>query len=142
MVLQRSSLLTATLSSARVSRETPHFNHVDIDYGCSQQLSIVPAIHKDSSMTDTDQPREKIHYICQTYVVTEAGRDEQTGLKVAKQFEYSTAPEAQNRAEREALSDNCVGADAYMVVEDPKSGEVGEPSFLIRLGNVPEFDDF
>jgi len=93
-------------------------------------------------MTDTDQPREKIHYICQTYVVTEAGRDKQTGLKVAKQFEYSTASEAQNRAEREALSDNCVGADAYMVVEDPKSGEVGEPSFLIRLGNVPEFDDF
>ena len=63
-------------------------------------------------------------------------------VKIAKQYEYSTASEAQNRAEREALSEDCAGADAYMVIEDPNSGEVGTPSFLIRLGNVPEFDDF
>ena len=31
------------------------------------------------------------------------------GLKIAKQFEYSTASEAQNRAEREALSEDCAG---------------------------------
>ena len=41
-----------------------------------------------------------------------------------------------------ALSEDCAGADAYMVIEDPNSGEVGTPSFLIRLGIVPEFDDF
>ncbi len=93
-------------------------------------------------MTNSEQAAEKTHYICQTYVETKAGRDGQAGLKIAKQLEYSTAHEAQNRAEREALSDDCAGADAYMVIEDPNSGEVGTPSFLIRLGNVPEFDDF
>ena len=61
---------------------------------------------------------------------------------IAKQFEYSTAAEAQNRAEREAWSEECAGADAYMVSEDPDTGEVGEPSFLVRLGNVPECDEF
>jgi hypothetical protein len=29
-----------------------------------------------------------------------------------------------------------------MVSEDPNSGEVGTPTFLVRLGSVPEFDDF
>lgn len=93
-------------------------------------------------MTNAERSTEKIHYICQTYVEIKAGRDGQTGLKIAKQFEYSTASEAQNRAEREALSEECAGADAYMVIEDPASGEVGEPSFLVRLGKVPELDDF
>ena len=93
-------------------------------------------------MTDSVRSAEKAHYICQTYVEMKAGRDGQTGLKIAKQIEYSTASEAQNRAEREALSEDCAGADAYMVCEDPNSGEIGDPSFLIRLGNVPEFDDF
>ena len=93
-------------------------------------------------MTNSEQAAEKIHYICQTYVETKAGRDGQAGLKIAKQLEYSTAHEAQNRAEREALSEECVGADAYMVTEDTASGEVSDPSFLLRLGSVPELDDF
>ena len=92
-------------------------------------------------MTNADRPSEKTRYICQTYVEAKAGRTGQAGLKIDKQFEYSTALEAQNRAEREALSEGCVGADAYMVTEDLNSGEVGTPSFLNRLGNVPEFDD-
>ena len=93
-------------------------------------------------MTNPERSQEKIHYICQTYVEMKAGRNGQTGLKIAKQFEYSTASEAQNRAEREALSEDCAGADAYMVTEDPASGEVSDPSFLVRLDNVPESDDF
>ena len=68
------------------------------------------------------------------------GRDGQTSLKIDKQFEYSTALEAKNRAERESISEDCAGADAYMVSEDPNIGEVGAPDFLIRLGNVPEFE--
>lgn len=91
---------------------------------------------------NSDERAEKIHYICQTYLETKAGRNGQVGLKIDKQFQYSTAAEAQNRAEREAQSDACAGADAYSVIEDPASGEVGSPSFLVRLGNVPEFDDF
>jgi len=93
-------------------------------------------------MTISIPAAAKFHYICQTYTETKAGRDGRTGLKIAKQFEYSTAAEAENRAEREARSEACAGADAYIVSEDPASGEVGEPSFLVRLGNVPECDEF
>ena len=93
-------------------------------------------------MTNAERSPEKTHYICQTYVETKAGRNGQTGLKIAKQLECSTASEAQNRAEREAQSEDCAGADAYMVTEDPASGVVSDPSFLVRLGNVPESDDF
>ena len=63
-------------------------------------------------------------------------------MKIAKQFQCSKASEAQNRAEREALSEDCAGAEAYTITEDPTSGEVGDPSFIVRLGKVPEFDDF
>jgi hypothetical protein len=93
-------------------------------------------------MTHADDSTAKVHYICQTYVEQKRGRDGQVSLKIGKQFQYSTASEAQNRAEREAQSEDCAGADAYMISEDPHSGEVGSPSFLVRLGNVPEFDEF
>ncbi len=93
-------------------------------------------------MTRTDESATIVHYICQTYMEQTPGRDGRTELKIGKQFQYSTAAEAQNRAEREAQSEDCAGADAYMISEDPNSGEVGLPSFLVRLGNVPEFDDF
>ncbi len=93
-------------------------------------------------MTHADKSATEVHYICQTYVEQKRGRDGQASLKIGKQFRYSTASEAQNRAEREAQSEDCAGADAYMITEDPNSGEVGSPSFLVRLGNVPEFDDF
>ncbi|MFT6933470.1 MAG: hypothetical protein ACJAXT_002179 [Paracoccaceae bacterium] len=91
---------------------------------------------------DSDENAPKVHYICQTYVEKKVGRGQQASLQVDKQFQYSTASQAQERAERESRSENCVGADAYMVVEDPSSGEVGAPTFLVRLGSVPEFDAF
>lgn len=92
-------------------------------------------------MTHADESTTKVHYICQTYVEQKPRRDGQASLKIGKQFQYSTAAEAQNRAEREAQSEDCAGADAYMISEDAESGEVGSPSFLVRLGNVPETDD-
>lgn len=93
-------------------------------------------------MTHADDSAAKVHYICQTYVEQQRGRDGQASLKIGKQFQYSSASEAQKRAEREVQSEDCAGADAYMISEDPDSGEVGSPSFLVRLGNVPEFDGF
>ena len=93
-------------------------------------------------MTHADESTTKVHYICQTYVEQKPGRDGQASLKIGKQFQYSTAEDAQNRAEREAQSEDCAGADAYMISEDPDSGEVGPPSFLVRLGSYPETDDF
>ena len=93
-------------------------------------------------MTHADESTTKVHYICQTYVEQKPGRDGHVSLKIGKQIRYSTAAEAQNRAERESQSDDCAGADAYMISEDQDSGEVGSPSFLVRLGSVPETDDF
>ena len=93
-------------------------------------------------MTNAEDDSVKVHYICQTYVENKPGRDGQAGLKIEKQFEYSTTSDAQNRAEREAQNEDCAGADAYTVSEDPNSGEVGPPEFLMRLGNVPEIDEF
>lgn len=91
-------------------------------------------------MTEANQTNSKLHYICQTYVEKKAGRTGQVTLQIDKQLQYSTAAEAQGRAERESHSENCVGADAYMVTEDSDSGEVGEPTFIVRLGTVPEVD--
>lgn len=85
-----------------------------------------------------EENASKSHYICQTYVEKKAG---QPGLQIGKQFQYSTAAEAQGRAERECLREDCAGADAYMVIEDPNSGEVGEPTFIVRIGTVPDLDD-
>ena len=93
-------------------------------------------------MTDTDEVSAKVHYICQTYLEKKTARGGQGSLEIGKQFQYSSASEAQERAERENRSEECVGADAYMVTEDPSSGEVGTPTFLARLGNVPEYDAF
>ena len=90
-------------------------------------------------MLDSQETTMKQHYICQTYVEKQGVPG---GLQVDKLFQYTTAAEAQNRAEREANSTSSVGADAYMVSEDLSSGEVGPPVFLGRHGNVPEGDDF
>jgi len=88
-----------------------------------------------------EETNSKVHYICQTYLEKNAGRSGQPGLQIGKQFQYSTAAEAQGRAERESLAEGCAGADAYMVIEDPSSGEVGEPTFIVRIGTVPDLDD-
>ena len=92
-------------------------------------------------MSDSQEDTSKTHYICQTYVEKKGTRGAQAGLKIDKQFQYSTEAQAQGRAERESQLEGCAGADAYMVVEDPSSGEVSSPTFIVRLGNVPEFDD-
>lgn len=90
-------------------------------------------------MLDSDETATKTHYICQSYV-EKAGK--QVSLVVDKVFQYTTAAQAEERAEREARREGCAGADAYMVTEDPNSGEVSEPTFLARHGNVPETDAF
>ncbi|MEB8385603.1 hypothetical protein OO012_00030 [Rhodobacteraceae bacterium KMM 6894] len=93
-------------------------------------------------MTEATETSSKVHYICQTYVETKAKRGEQGGVKIDKQFEYSTSHEAESRAEREFMSEDCAGADAYMVIEDSSSGEVGEPAFIVRLGIVPDVEGY
>jgi len=93
-------------------------------------------------MSNDNDASSKTHYMCQTYIATKGARGMQGGLKIDKQFQYSTEAEARNRAERAIQSDTCAGADAYMIVEDLGSGEVSAPVFLVRLGNVPDADDY
>lgn len=97
---------------------------------------------KVTIMPYRDENAPKAHYICQTYIEKKTSGSDQGSLHIDKQFQYGTASEAQERASRESRSENCVGADAYMVLEDPSSGEVGMPTFLTRLGTVPDFDAF
>ena len=92
-------------------------------------------------MTDSSETSPKVHYICQTYVEKKGGRGGQSGTQIGKQFQYATAAQAEDRAERESRLEDCVGADAYMIVEDPESGEVGLPTFIARFGTVPDADD-
>ncbi|MBU2935761.1 MULTISPECIES: hypothetical protein [Pacificibacter] len=92
-------------------------------------------------MARSDETSSKTHYICQTYLGATAGST-QGGLKVDKLIEYSTASAAEERAERECRLQNCIGADAYMLIEDTDSGEVSLPVFLARHGMVPEVDAF
>jgi len=91
-------------------------------------------------MTDENQTGSKVHYICQTYVEKKSARGGQAGLQIGKTFQYSAASEAEARAERESRSADCVGADAYMIVEDTDSGELGAPTFIARFGTVPDED--
>ena len=90
-------------------------------------------------MIGNNETNTKTHYICQTYVEKKQGSGVVT-LAIDKQFEYSTASDAEERAEREYRNKTCAGADAYMIVEDSQSDEVGIPDFLVRLGNVPDDD--
>jgi len=94
----------------------------------------------EDPMSEKEESGTKIHYVCQTYIAKTTARGQQGPLKIDKQLQYSTPREAEERAEREFRAENCVGADAYMVIEDSDSGEVGDPTFLVRLGSVPEQD--
>ena len=87
-------------------------------------------------MFDSDETATKTHYICQTYTLNK------NALKVDKLLPYTSAAQAEERAEREARGEGCVGADAYMLTEDPSSGEVSSPTFLARHGTVPELESF
>ena len=93
-------------------------------------------------MTKSEDAGPKVHYICQTYVEKQNSGGKPPSLQIDKQIPYSTASQAQERAERESRLSGCVGADAYMISEDPDSGEVSAPTFLVRCGTVPENDEY
>jgi hypothetical protein len=117
-----------------------------LDCGLLPNLKFVPILFvgsaEEETMAQSEETTDKVHYICQTYVEKTSGRAKQVSLQIGKQIQYSTAAQAEERANRECRSEDCVGADAYMVIEDLSTGEVGVPTFLARLGTVPEFDAF
>ncbi|WP_166417601.1 hypothetical protein [Cochlodiniinecator piscidefendens] len=89
---------------------------------------------------DTDA-QTKTHYICQMYEKKPSGRGKPDALVVANTFQYTTAAQAEDRAQRVFAAQQYVGADAYSLVEDLTSDEVGEPNFLVRLGEVPDLEN-
>jgi hypothetical protein len=94
----------------------------------------------EDPMNKLEASGKKVHYVCQTYSAKTTAGGQQGKLQIDKQLQYSTSHEAKERAEREFRAESCIGADAYMVIEDSSSGEVGDPTFLVRLGSVPELD--
>ena len=92
-------------------------------------------------MQNSEESTKKVHYICQTYTEAKGKRGEQAGLQIGKQLQYTSATQAEERANREFQLPDCVGADAYMVTEDVVSGEVSAPSFIARFGQVPNSDE-
>ena len=92
-------------------------------------------------MPDTKESTEKTHYICQTYVEKKESSSTQSALQIGKQLQYSSEAQAQDRADREFRRGSCIGADAYMVTEDGGSGEISAPTFIVRLGTVPDLDE-
>jgi len=91
-------------------------------------------------MNEENETGTKVHYICQTYVEKKGARGQPSGLQIEKTLRYTAAAQAEERAEREFRSESCVGADAYMIIEEMDSGEVGAPAFFVRLGSVPDED--
>ena len=89
-------------------------------------------------MRNSEESTEKVHYICQTYTEKKGRRGEQSGLQIGKQLQYTSASQAEERANREFQLPECLGADAYLVTEDAGSGEVSAPSFIARFGKVPD----
>ena len=88
-------------------------------------------------MAKTDGP--KIVYVCQTYEERTVGRSG-THLAVKGTFPCSDAGAAQSRAERALSGGTCVGADAFSLTVDPVTEEAEAPTFIARLGKVPEID--
>lgn len=74
-------------------------------------------------------------FLCQTYVTNSAGQP-----IIEETFECRSELAAEMRAEKLWETGRYEGVDAVVVSADPDEGEYDEPKFLIRLGNVPEYE--
>ncbi len=78
----------------------------------------------------------KTHYVCQMYV-----REKKSRLRVEQTVECRDEHHAIDRAQRAFEGGRHAGVDAYSVIVDPEMGDVGEPTFLARHGDVPDADE-
>jgi hypothetical protein len=81
-------------------------------------------------------------FVCQTYKHAERGKGtaKQQVLVQASAIECKTSVDAEARAQRMFDGGSYVGADAFSVEVDVELGDYGEPTFILRLGEVPSFD--
>ncbi len=56
-------------------------------------------------------------------------------------IECRDAEHAKDRAQRAFDLGRHAGVDAYSIVVDTEIDEAGMPSFLVRMGHVPEVDE-
>ena len=88
----------------------------------------------DTLATETE------HQLLELRLALETVKAERDRYKSTSKIFEKLLTKAEERAERESRREGCVGADAYMLSEDPMSGEVSEPVFLARHGTVPEVE--
>ena len=78
----------------------------------------------------------KTHFVCQMYI-----REKKKRLRIDQSIECRDSDHAIDRAERAFSLGRYAGVDAYSVVVDTELGDVSEPIFLARLGDVPDVDE-
>ena len=81
-------------------------------------------------------------FVCQTYKRAERGKGaaKQLVLVQASAIECKTSAEAESRAQRMFDGGSYAGADAFSVEVDVDLGDYSDPTFIVRLGDVPDFD--
>lgn len=84
----------------------------------------------------TQEKGAKTHYVCQIY-----RREKKSRLQIEQTIECRDAEHAKDRAQRAFDLGRHAGVDAYSIVVDTELDVAGMPTFLVRLGDVPEVDE-
>lgn len=81
-------------------------------------------------------------FVCQTYRHAERGKGaaKQMVLVQASAIECKTPAEAEARAHRMFDGGSYAGADAFSIDVDIELGDYSDPTFIVRLGDVPPLD--
>ncbi len=81
-------------------------------------------------------------FVCRTYRHADRGRGaaKQQVLVQASAIECKTSNEAERRAQRMFDGGSYAGADAFSIDVDVELGDYSEPTFIVRLGHVPELE--
>ena len=81
-------------------------------------------------------------FVCRTYKHVERGKGaaQQQVLVQASAIECKTSAEAEARAQRMYDGGSYAGADAYSIEVDIDLGDYSDPTFLLRLGDVPPLE--
>lgn len=81
-------------------------------------------------------------FVCQAYRHAQRGKGaaKQQVLVQASAIECRTSAEAESRAQRMFDGGSYAGADAFSVEVDVDLGDYSDPTFIVRLGDVPDLD--
>ncbi len=91
---------------------------------------------KKAPSMKSQEKGSKTHYVCQIY-----RREKKSRLRIEQTIECRDAEHAKDRAQRTFDLGRHAGVDAYSVIVDTELGDAGMPTFLVRLGDVPDVDE-